>query len=190
MVDLIAEEPHHSGSHGELRRDFLMASINDGQAFVRATDTKAYVALVTQGLIVGGIINLARLVPNVWDDVAAWVQVALATELALVVVFFLASVVHLLMTVAPAPPRRLGLPDDARSQIFHLVDTMPFDRFRERTLALDGPDVQEQLTAVAFVVAAIHRRKTRWVSRGYRLLIIEVTVAAVFMVTLGASALG
>lgn len=188
-MDLIIEEAPRVPHHGATRRDFLLASVNDGQAFVRAIDTKAYVALVTQGLIVAGIVNLARMVPDVWDDAGAVLHALFAIELLLLICCFLGSVMHLLVTVSPTSIRRLNLPDASHQQIFHLDEPLQFDAFSARVAALDTEAIEEQLTAVAYAVAAIHRRKTRFVRRGYRLLMLEVIAAAAFMTTLGATAL-
>jgi len=177
------------GATESARRQYLVVGHTDAAAIVRATDTKCYVALVTQGLLFGGTTSIVRSLGGIWDDGSPLVRGLIVGELSALLLLFAASVAHLLLCVAPSPRSALPTLPRGDRQLLFPEERGSFESLAADVEALDGPGVDRQLLLDLWVLVDIRRRKTRLAANGYRFLLAQVGVTVAFMVTAGLASL-
>lgn len=181
----------------KVRREFLLAAIADTEGTVRATDTKASVALVLHGILFSGLLTLTKDSTAFTNDAPyACLLVILAV---LIMSALVVSVLWLLRCVAPAPPRTL--PSDARRAaggLFFPVGETGWIKAVPRMSALDDAvrsyeqadetELRTELVSELYKVSAIRERKLALIKVGFLTLGIEVLGAVIYVGLLGASA--
>lgn len=180
-----------------LRRETLATAFVDAEGTVRATDTKASIALILHGLLFGGLVSVTKDLGASYSKHETLFKISAATLLLLTTFAFLCSVVQLLRCVAPAPSWVVPRMKSLRNGVFYITDErvswnrweMPdVDEIRARLLALDAADIENELLGELIAVSAIRQRKIRLVKSGYLMLAAEVTFAVAYLGLLAGAA--
>lgn len=180
----------------ELRRDLLLAGIEDTQGTIHANDTKCSAALVTHALVFAGLVtvtvNAARLYPKA-DHALRAIAIVLA---ALALVAFLTSVICLLVAVMPYRPKDLiarikaekppppGVFFPEGGKFVCLLGTQ-----RKAVAGLTSETATFDLVCESAKLAAIRTHEGDWAARGYRMLILELLLAGAYLTFVGIIAL-
>lgn len=174
------------------RRELLLVAFQDAEGTIRATDTKASVALVVHGFIFAGLLGVLSQLTSLEGATSCFRALIIAltagTGLA-----FLSSVVQLLRCVVPVP--RSVIPKTPHPCVSYLegsaarISAKPFDmptfeEFRTRVLGLDEARVEDELTAELLKVSAIRIRKVTLARSGFELLGVEVLLALALLAAL------
>src|SRR4051794_28718801 len=105
------------------RHAFLMAAVNDAEGTIRATDTKASIALVLHGLLLAALVNVTTEIGNIYAAAGCQTQLLLVVLLVLIAAALLVSVAQLLRCVTPAPVP--AIPDVAAVPVSHFFLSIP-----------------------------------------------------------------
>jgi hypothetical protein len=179
-----------------LRRGLVEGAVTDTEGTIRATDTKASIALVLHGLLFAGLLNVTMDLGRHYSAAGTPHQVATAILLGIVGLAFVGSIVQLLRCIAPAP--RKVIPDTHHWShgVFFVVDQKvghewkmpPISRLNERLQAMTVEHIENEWLAEVVKVSAIRARKTRLIKSGVLLLGIEVVAAVAYLAVIGISA--
>jgi hypothetical protein len=177
------------------RRAFLIAAFEDTEATIRATDTKASIALVVHGFIFAGLVGVLSRLGTGFEDACTSFRALIIILTGLTGLVFLGSIIQLLRCVMPTPAR--AVPDPPAHDVFYLGATaskwtgtstaisFSFDELKDRVFALTDAEVDVELLAELFKVSAIRARKVALASSGFELLGAEVTLALALLASLG-----
>jgi hypothetical protein len=183
-------------NEAERNADFMLASVVDTEGTIRATDTKASIALVLHGLLFSGLISVTERIGPTYDAAGASFHIAILSLLIIALCGALGSVVCLLLCVAPAPGSALPeLPKSARGLFF--VNVQAKGRINPGVSSVDSAyfnDVKamnadsrlHQLTGEVLALSSIRARKTTLVRRGLALLGVEVVASLACLAVIGA----
>ena len=180
-----------------LRRDTLTTAFTDAEGTIRATDTKASIALILHGLLFGGLVSVTKDLGRSYSGQDAVFKVAAAALLILTAFAFLCSVIQLLRCVVPAPSWVVPRMTNLRRGVFYITDqrvawnrwAMPdVDELRSRLLTLDAAGIEDELLGELVAVSAIRQRKIRLVRSGYVMLAAEVILAIGYLGLFAAAA--
>lgn len=176
--------------------EFLLAAVTDTESTIRATDTKASIALVVHGLLFSGLVGVTKDMGKTYDAASGDLRVAVWILLGIVVISFLLSVGCLLICIAPSP--RSAIPDISplgtgnffipmRAQGFFSprVSTADVSAYSEAVAAMDESARQDQLMGEVLKLSAIRERKTTLARRGLFLLAGELAAGLAYLVLLG-----
>lgn len=196
MSDETPLKPPGFGPSGP-RRDLLLSAFQDAEGTVRATDTKASIALVVHGFIFAGLVGVLAGLSSLHDAATCFrtlvIVLTAATGLA-----FLASVGQLIRCVIPAPVATI--PTTPQPCVSYLegrasrlsgrpIEMPSFDEVKRRVDALDDSAVESELMAELLKVSAIRIRKVTLARSGLELLGLELLLAAVLLAALAVHAL-
>jgi hypothetical protein len=182
-------------SDSERNADFMLAAVTDTEGTIRATDTKASIALVLHGLVFGGLIGVTERIGSTYQAAESGLQVIVVVLLAVALVTSLASVICLLMCVAPTPrsalphipPAARGvffLPLRARGAIAPRVRSVDASYFAN-VASMDEDTRLQHLTGEVLTLSAIRERKTTLIRRGLTLLGIEFVASLAYLAVIG-----
>ena len=188
-----------TGSNGEARRTFLLAAIADTEGTIRATDTKASIALVLHGLLFSSLLGVTKSLGDTYHNAGCEVKTAIVVLLIAGGGAFAGSIVQLLRCVRPAPKAAIPVLDQGvtTGHFFlpftagRLRGTSPmldFETLRGQIAGLDEAAMEEELTGELVKVSAIRARKTALVSSGLLLLGLELVAATAYLTLLGIAA--
>jgi Family of unknown function (DUF5706) len=183
-------------NEAERNADFMLASVVDTEGTIRATDTKASIALVLHGLLFSGLISVTERIGPTYDAASAGFHIPIVALLGIALCSALASVVCLLLCVAPAPLSALPeLPKSARGLFFvnvrakgrinpgvGSVDSAYFNDVK----AMNADSRLRHLTGEVLALSSIRARKTTLVRRGLTLLGIEFVASLACLAVIGA----
>jgi len=183
-------------NEAERNADFMLASVVDTEGTIRATDTKASIALVLHGLLFSGLISVTERIGPTYDAASPGFHILIVALLGVALCSAVASVVCLLLCVAPAPLSALpDLPKSARGLFFvnvqakgrinpgvGFVDSAYFNDVK----AMDADSRLRHLTGEVLALSSIRARKTTLVRRGLTLLGIEVVASLACLAVIGA----
>src|ERR1700760_313183 len=183
-------------NEAERNADFMLASVVDAEGTIRATDTKASIALVLHGLLFSGLISVTERIGPTYDAASPGFHILIVALLGVALCSAVASVVCLLLCVAPAPLSALpDLPKSARGLFFvnvqakgrinpgvGFVDSAYFNDVK----AMDADSRLRHLTGEVLALSSIRARKTTLVRRGLTLLGIEVVASLACLAVIGA----
>ncbi|HMF87856.1 MAG TPA: hypothetical protein VK575_07230, partial [Gemmatimonadaceae bacterium] len=166
----------------------------DTEATIRATDTKASIALVVHGFIFVGLVGVLSRLGTGFEDACTSFRALIIILAALTGLVFLGSIIQLLRCVMPTPVR--AVPDPPAHDVFYLgaaaskwtgisTPSSSFDELKDRVFALTDAEVDVELLAELFKVSAIRARKIALASSGFELLGAEVTLALFLLASLG-----
>jgi hypothetical protein len=174
-------------------RDLILAAFSDAESTIRATDTKASIALVVHGFLFAGVLG-------VLTHVGSWFAVASCSFRAAVIVVvgataiaFIASVAQLLRCVAPAPAR--AVPTVKTKGVFYLQGsagsfrgtadgTLSFEQLRGSVDQMTEDDTLNELLAEHIKVSSIRARKVALAKSGLGLLGAEIGLSVILLVML------
>lgn len=176
----------------DARRDLLLAAFQDAEETIRATDTKASIALVVHGFIFAGLLGVLSQLTYL-EGATSCFRVLVIVLTAGTGLVFLTSIVQLLRCVVPAPGS--VIPATPQPGVSYLEGTasritgqpggMPsFEEVRRRVLGFDEIAVEDELTAELLKVSAIRIRKVSLARSGFELLGVEVVLALVLLTAL------
>jgi hypothetical protein len=176
--------------------DFMLAAVIDTEGTIRATDTKASIALILHGLLFGGLIGITERIGPSYDASGGLLQTAVVVLLAVALGTSLSSVLCLLLCVAPAPQSALpDLPAFARGLFFASVRATGLisprvssvdSAYFAKVKSMDEDARLRQLTGEVLTLCAIRARKTTLIRRGLILLGIEFVASLVYLAVIGA----
>ncbi|HEX9966348.1 MAG TPA: hypothetical protein VGB06_00230 [Solirubrobacterales bacterium] len=177
------------------RRELLLAAFADTEATIRATDTKASIALVVHGFVFSGVLGvLSRLGP--WFGQASCsfrtLVIALSAVASLV---FIASVTQLLRCVMPAPQR--AIPQVPSKNVLYLRGKagaikatasggFTFDQFKARLSAITPTEICDEFAGELMKISAIRARKVALARNGLGLLGMEIGLSTLLLGALAA----
>jgi len=175
-------------------RGFLLAAFEDTEATIRATDTKASIALVVHGFIFASVVGVLSRLGEDFEQACSSFRAGIVVLIALTALAFLGSIIQLLRCVMPAP--RSTVPDPPAFQLFFLeaeasqvkgeVKGMtPFDVVHDRLGVLSEADINSEFAAELYKVSGIRARKTALARLGYELLGVEVGLCLILLICLG-----
>jgi len=174
---------------------FLLAAVTDTEGTIRATDTKASIALILHGLLFSGLVSVTGNVGHTYDHAGKGFQVAVVLLLGVAGTALLCSVLQLLLCVAPTPRSAVPKVDLAHTEDFFLPmratgAVNPRVRsvdcgYAARVQAMDDGARLTQLTSEILKVSAIRARKTTLVRRGLLFLAVELGMAIAYLSVLG-----
>lgn len=180
---------------GIQRHEFLLAAIADTEGTIRATDTKASIALVLHGLLLTTLVGVTKeLGQAVGGDCALLrVFIVLAIVLGLSA---LASILQLLRCIAPAPARAIPvvpggvtgsffLPISIRSGPRGLLKTVEAEEILERLERKSADDLCAELASELIKISAIRQRKLHLLRWGLGVLALELGAAAAYVGGIG-----
>lgn len=174
--------------------EFLLAAINDTEGTIRATDTKASIALVIHGLLFGALITVTMGLGGAYNSSIGCFQEIVVALLIATGFGLLVSVGHLLLCVAPTPRSAIPTGDPVGvSYFFPPVEVRGLNpRANPEAWALtDGlssmgdAEREAQLSAELIKLAVIRQRKTVLIRRGLCALATEVGLALAYLAFLG-----
>jgi hypothetical protein len=180
-----------------LRRELLEASVTDTEGTIRATDTKASIALVLHGLLFSGVVGVTKDLGDRYSETGSLQKVLVVGCLIIVALAFASSVMQLLRCVAPAPAHAIPHTHGRSRGLFFITARrtgrfswhMPSAEELERRLHKTGVDhIEQEWLAEALKVAGIRERKTRLIKSGLALLAVEVLAVVVYLALIGVSA--
>jgi hypothetical protein len=175
------------------RRAFLLAAFEDTEATIRATDTKASIALVVHGFVFAGLVGVLSRLGTGFEDACTDFRALIIILAASTGLIFLGSIIQLLRCVMPTPARMV--PDPPIHGVFYLgvtaskwtgagVKMSGFDEFKDRAFSLTDEEIDSELLAELFKVSAIRARKVALASSGLELLGVEVSLAFALLASL------
>jgi hypothetical protein len=182
--------PNPHDSH----RSFLLAAFEDTEATIRATDTKASIALVVHGFIFAAMVGVLSNLGDSFLDAGTCFRVLVIVLTGLTLLLFLGSTTQLLRCVMPAPGSTVPeLPvfglfylSTRASPISGAVKQIPaFSPLKDQIANLTEAEINTELTAELYKVSAIRARKTALARLGFALLGIEVGMSLALLVSLG-----
>jgi hypothetical protein len=190
MTDLAPDSPTSPNS----QRGFLISAFEDTEATIRATDTKASIALVVHGFIFASLVGVLSRLGDGFDQACGNFRAGVIGLIALATLAFLGSIIQLLRCVMPAP--RSTVPDPPGFELFFLpaeasklkgtVKGMaPFDVVNGRLEALSDADINAELAAELYKVSGIRARKTALARLGFELLGVEIGLCLILLTCLG-----
>ncbi len=176
------------------RDSLVLAALEDAEGTVRATDTKASIALVAHGFIFAGILGVLSRLGGSFEQAGCSFRVAVVALTSITTMAFLASVVQILRCVRPAPASII--PDVPSHDVFYIPKTvgairgMPsnsptFAEVRATLREMTASGISDELLAELVKVSAIRSRKVSLASSGLALLGIEVGLAVALLAVLG-----
>jgi len=179
----------------EQNTSFMLAAITDTEATIRATDTKASIALVLHGLLFGGLIGVTEHVGPSYNVAGHGLQTIVVLLLAVVLASSLASVLCLLMCVAPTP--RSAIPHIPYTIGLFFVSMKAYGPISPRVRSVDASYLEkiasmdedarlQQLAGEILALGAIRERKSTLISRGLILLGVEFIVGIAYLAVVGA----
>ncbi|MHB8243099.1 MAG: hypothetical protein ACYDHN_14060 [Solirubrobacteraceae bacterium] len=182
-------------SEVEQNANFMLAAITDTEGTIRATDTKASIALVLHGLVFGGLLGVTERIGASYEVAGCGVQIAVVVLLASALVSSLASVLCLLMCVAPTPRSAVpGIPTSTRGLFFPPMSARGLisphvssvdEAYRLSVVAMDADTRLHQLISEVLALGAIRARKTVLIQRGLTLLGIEFVTGLTYLAVIG-----
>jgi hypothetical protein len=176
--------------------EFLLAAVGDTEGTIRATDTKASIALVLHGLVFSGLIGATERIGILYATAPSGLQIAVVVLLSVVVASSLSSVLCLLLCVAPAPAcaipdlpplpaSRFFLPMKAVGLISPRVRSVDA-AYRESVASMDENARLDDLVREVLALSAIRARKITLIRRGLGLLGLEFIASLAYLTLLGA----
>ncbi len=180
--------------------EFLLAAVTDAEGTIRATDTKASIALVLHGLLFSGLVGVTQDAGNIYHAASCHFQTAVLILLGLVGSGFLLSVGCLLGCVAPSP--RSAIPDvsplgtagffipmRAKGPFSPRVRSIDVAAYAQMVRGMNASARQEQLMGEVLKLNAIRERKTTLIRRGLSFLAAELVATVAYVAVLGAHAI-
>jgi hypothetical protein len=181
-----------SQSVSPARLEFLLVAFQDTEATVRATDTKASIALVVHGFIFAGLLGVLSRVTSLAGATSCF-RALIFSLTAATGIMFLASIGQLLRCVVPAPASTVPATpqpcvaylEGTANRISGRPHSMPsFDELKGRIQCLDEIGLESELTAELLKVSAIRVRKVALARSGFELLGVEVVFALALLAAL------
>ena len=177
-----------------VRRELLLAAISDTEGTIRATDTKASIALILHGFVFSGVLGALEHLGSDFDKASGCFRTLIISLTSLAAIAFLASLVQLLRCVVPAPER--VIPKAPVRGVFYVegradawtgtISNLPtFSALRQRIDVMDDGDIDAELTGELLKISAIRARKIALARSGLWLLGAEVAIAVAMLVCLG-----
>lgn len=175
-------------------RQLLLAAFGDAESTIRATDTKASIALVVHGFIFAGVLGVLFRIGPWFSEASCSFRALVIGLVALMAASFIASVIQLLRCVAPAPPA--SIPDVKLRGVFYLPghagaikgvasETLSLGDFKAKVEGMSETDISEELMGELIKVSAIRSRKVSLAKSGLMLLGGEIGLSIVLLGTIG-----
>jgi hypothetical protein len=176
---------------GISRHEFVLSAIADTEGTIRATDTKASIALVLHGLLLTTLVTVTRELGHAVDGrctlESVFVGIAIVIGLCA-----LASVMQLLRCIAPAPASAIpALPGRPTGSFFVPIGMHPGPRAKLEQIeaeaiieALESKDsvtLGVELAAELVKTSAIRQRKLHLIRWGLGLLAFELGATAIYV---------
>lgn len=197
-----ARRPSTNASEADAARrrvdGFLTASISDVQGSIGAIDAKASAALIVHGLLVTGVLTLTVRLGGLYRSASECERLLALVPLALASLAFLGSIFFLLLALLPHRPKQVekGLREHHRDEYTEAFFPLalldgddPFQELLDRVERLGRTGVTAELVAERIKLAEILRDESNQTKWGYRLLMTEVALVALFLGAVAAAAL-
>jgi hypothetical protein len=181
-------------SQAEATRQLLLVAFGDAESTIRATDTKASIALVVHGFIFAGVLGVLSRIGPWFSEASCSFRVSVIGLVALMAASFIASVTQLLRCVAPAPSA--SIPDVRLKGVFYLPgragaikgvasETLSLGDFKAKVEEMSEPDILEELMGELIKVSAIRSRKVSLAKNGFMLLGVEIGLSVALLCAIG-----
>lgn len=175
-------------------RQLLLVAFDDAESTIRATDTKASIALVVHGFIFAGVLGVLSGIGSWFGEASCFFRAVIVALVAIVAASFIASVVELLRCVAPAPAN--AVPNVSLKGVFYLrgragavkgvaQETLTLEELRSKVAEMKEPEILDELMGELIKVSAIRARKVRLARTGLIILGIEIGLSVVLLSTIG-----
>lgn len=179
-----------SGLH---RDSLVLAAIEDTEGTIRATDTKASIALVVHGFIFAGVLGVVSRLGTSFEQASCSFRAVVIALVSITGMTFLASVFQILRGVRPAPAS--VIPDISSHGVFYIPLTADairgrpskvstFSKVKAELGEMSASEISDELVAELVKVSSIRSRKVALASSGLALLGIEVGLAVVLLAVL------
>lgn len=177
-----------------LHRDSLvLAAIEDTEGTIRATDTKASIALVVHGFIFAGVLGVVSRLGESFEQASCSFRAVVIALVSITAMTFLVSVLQILRCVRPAPAS--VIPDVPSHDVFYISQTAgaicgtprqvsTFAKTKAKLGEMRASDISDELVAELVKVSAIRSRKVALASSGLALLGTEVGLAVMLLAVL------
>lgn len=175
-------------------RQLLLAAFGDAESTIRATDTKASIALVVHGFIFAGVLGVLSRIGPWFSEASCSFRALVIALVALMAVSFITSVTQLLRCVAPAPSA--AVPDVPLKEVFYLpgragaikgaaTETLSLGDFKANIEEMSESDILEELMGELIKVSAIRSRKVSLAKFGFMLLGAEIGLSVALLCAIG-----
>jgi hypothetical protein len=176
-------------------RQLLLAAFGDAESTIRATDTKASIALVVHGFIFAGVLGVLADIGPWFNEASCVFRVGLVGLVGLTAVSFIVSVVQILRCVAPAPAA--AVPKVSLQDVFYLPGragavrgvahgTPTLRQLRTKVAMLDDAQIADELMGELIKVSAIRARKVSLAQAGLMTLGVEIGLSVILLCLIGA----
>jgi hypothetical protein len=178
----------------EATRQLLLTAFGDAESTIRATDTKASIALVVHGFIFAGVLGILSRIGPWFSEASCSFRAIIVGCIALTAVSFMASVTQLLRCVAPAPSATV--PNVPLKGVFYLpgsagaikgvaLNTLTLGDFKAKVNEMSEADILEELMGELIKVSAIRSRKVSLAKSGFILLGAAIALSIVLLCAIG-----
>jgi hypothetical protein len=175
-------------------RQLLLAAFADAESTIRATDTKASIALVVHGFIFAGVLGVLSGIGSWFSEASCHFQDVILVLVGLIAVSFLVSVIQILRCVAPAPSSAVPkvpllnvfyLPGNAGALKGTATETLSLEQLRAVVNEMDDAKIADELMGELIKVSAIRSRKVSLAKSGLMTLGVEMALSVALLCAIG-----